>query len=312
MQSKSLLKIFKVIPLILLLIRELVVFKPDVVYFSISPLGVAFLRDVLFVSILKLFRCRVIYHLHGKGIGCVESRVLKFFYRYVFNNSSVICLSSLLANDIAGVKGNAKVYICENGVIAEAVKGGRSVAENTVRLLFLSNLLPSKGIDIYLKATSRLAAEGADIEINIAGACNSKFKQEDLNRFLDCNQGLMVETHYHGSVSGMAKWELLRDMDVLVHPTLNDAFPLVILEAMAAGCIVVSTRQGGIPDILKGKSFGFLLDEITEDCLYEQLKSLLVSQNDFHQWSRDSKSEFNEKYTFDKFERRVCDIIGEV
>ena len=50
------------------LICKLILKKYGFVYFQISPHGIAFFRDLLFVLLLKLGRVNIVYHLHGKGI----------------------------------------------------------------------------------------------------------------------------------------------------------------------------------------------------------------------------------------------------
>lgn len=309
MQKNNVFKLFRVVPLVFKLIKELILFKPDIVYFSISPLGSAFLRDVLFVSIIKVFRTEIVYHLHGKGIADVTSSCLNKLYRYVFNKSTIICLSPRLAKDIDDVKGNANVTICPNGIVTGDFDRHIYTPTSKLKLLFLSNLLPSKGIKIYLEAALLLIENGFDVEVNIAGPFNLKYTEKEFQSFLNNNKKLQAVTYYHGSVTGAIKWELLGQTDVLIHPTLNDAFPLVILEAMSAGCVIVSTEQGGIPDILENKSFGFLLNETTSRCLFEQVKVILEQQDSIYGWSRESELEFNDKYTFKGFENRIANVF---
>jgi glycosyltransferase involved in cell wall biosynthesis len=311
MEKIGILKLLKVIPLALKLIKELISFKPNIVYFSLSPLGNAFKRDLLFVSILKAFRCNIIYHLHLKGVRDVQSPIINALYRYAFTNTSVICLSATLANDIEQVKSNAKIFICANGVDTSSLSLTPSPSCNnrTIKLLFLSNLLPLKGIKLYLDAAAKLIADKQNIEINIAGPFNDRYTKAELNSFLLAHPLLAKVTKVHGSVTGVTKWKLLNDCDVLVHPTFNDAFPLVILEAMAAGCLIVSTKQGGIPDMLNNKSFGFLLDETTVECLFEKLTYLLLHVAQFSTWSKDAIQEFNRHYTIRDFENRLIAIF---
>ena len=64
----SFLKIFKIFKNALNLLKHIVFFQPNIVYFQISPLSKGFIRDVIFVSLIKLFNKKLIYHLHGKGI----------------------------------------------------------------------------------------------------------------------------------------------------------------------------------------------------------------------------------------------------
>ncbi|MGA7704815.1 MAG: glycosyltransferase family 4 protein, partial [Solirubrobacteraceae bacterium] len=70
--------------------------------------------------------------------------------------------------------------------------------------------------------------------------------------------------------------ELLRAVDVLVHPTEMDAFPTVLLEACAAGLPVLATRVGGIPEIVDDGRTGLLLDvPATAETVAEHLERLL-------------------------------------
>jgi glycosyltransferase involved in cell wall biosynthesis len=63
--------------------------------------------------------------------------------------------------------------------------------------------------------------------------------------------------------------------DVFVLPTLADCFSLVALEALASGLPVVSTRVGGIPDIIREGETGYLLEVGDSDGLGDALESLV-------------------------------------
>src|SRR5262249_58009302 len=53
--------------------------------------------------------------------------------------------------------------------------------------------------------------------------------------------------------------EILRDVDIVVHPSLTEGLSNVILEAMAAGVPVVATRVGGNPELVEDGQTGFLV-----------------------------------------------------
>lgn len=309
MQRKSLFKLFKVIPLFLGLLKELIFFRPDVVYFTLSPLGSAFKRDVLFIALLKLFNRNIVYHLHGKGIANIRSQSLLFLYRFVFKNSTIICLTPTLAEDVAGVKGNANIEICPNGIeFNDSFRGIRKYDEK-IKLLFLSNLLPLKGINVYLDAAATLIAAGVNIEVNIAGPFNDKFKQSTLDNILKNNALLADKLIYHGAVDGEIKWQLLAQSHLLVHPTFNDALPLVLIEALASGCLVISTMEGGIPDILEDKPFAFLMEKPDSDILSAMVEHLIQEHVFTKDLSNKAIAEFEKKYTLATFERRIAQIL---
>ena len=313
MRQRSLLKFLKVIPLSLKLIKSLISFKPDLVYFTLSPIGDAFKRDLLFIFIMKLLRAKIVYHLHGKGIALESSSFLKKAYKYAFNNTNIICLSKELTKDINNVKGNAKVHLCANGILTPDLN---SIIVNNdekkIKLLFLSNLSPLKGIKLYLEVANKLIENGFNIEVHVAGPFTDKFKKEEFDNFIVSSSSLASALIYHGGVEGKTKWTILKEADILIHPTFNDAFPLVILEAIASGCLIVSTNQGGIPDILRNKPYGTIIEKITSDCLYENLESLLEQKEHFNLWSKAALEDYNKHYTLDVFEQTLNEIFKKV
>ena len=53
--------------------------------------------------------------------------------------------------------------------------------------------------------------------------------------------------------------DVLKDIDVFVHPGIDDAMPVSIVEALMCGCPCVATRVGGIPDLIRDGVEGFLI-----------------------------------------------------
>ena len=109
-------KILKIFKYIWSLFYKLFFFKPDIIFFTITPCGVAFLRDSIYVFIMKMFRVKIIYHLHGKGISKYYRRLIyKILYKYVFNNSKIILLSKKLEYDISNIVSSKHIYYLSNG-----------------------------------------------------------------------------------------------------------------------------------------------------------------------------------------------------
>jgi glycosyltransferase involved in cell wall biosynthesis len=310
MQKNGVWKLLKIVPLGIKLILEIIFNRPKAVYFTISPIGTSFYRDLLFVSIMKIFGLTIIYHLHGKGIADQTSRIKQTLYRFTFSNTYLVCLSERLSKDVDSVKSNAVVFVCPNGVETLDVVPSNCTA--TIELLFLSNLLPSKGLYEYLNMAKLLVEKGYDVNINLAGPFNNKFKEVDLNRILTESPELSNRFMYHGSVAGVKKWELLERSDILVHPTRNDAFPLVILEAMASACAVVSTDQGGIPDILECGDFGSVIPVGSEEKLFDSTLKLITDSERLAECQKNARKEYLEKYTMHSFENNILKILKKV
>jgi glycosyltransferase involved in cell wall biosynthesis len=61
----------------------------------------------------------------------------------------------------------------------------------------------------------------------------------------------------------------------LIHPTLEDNCPMVILEAMAAGVPIAASRIGGIPDLIRDEETGLLFDPLDGQAMTNALEDLL-------------------------------------
>ena len=72
--------------------------------------------------------------------------------------------------------------------------------------------------------------------------------------------GLGDRIEFPGSVFGAEKWRLWLDSDVFVFPTYHtEGLPYSLLEAMAAGCVPVTTPVAAIPDVMRDREHGLFV-----------------------------------------------------
>ena len=92
-------------------------FWPDLVYFVPSLTGAPFLRDFLFILIMKFFRRKTIFHFHGTGLkdAAQKSKFYKRLYCFSFDNSEIITLSEKLKYDLDFLS-PSKIHILPNGI----------------------------------------------------------------------------------------------------------------------------------------------------------------------------------------------------
>lgn len=288
--------------------------KPDVVYFQISPIGLAFYRDCIYIFIIKTFKIKLIFHLHGKGIS-EESKngFKKILYKWAFKNSNVICLSEKLSEDIKNVH-SGKIYIINNGI-----PGYRhdflpaNKMDKKFNMLFLSHLQKSKGILIFLDVL-RLLLDNEKyknfVHAKIIGSELDVTKNSILAEVLRYNINGNVEVL--GPKFGSEKMQLIANSDVLVYPTLNDAFPLVILEAMQFGIPVIASKEGAIPEIVDDGITGFLVDKNNPNQIKEKLITLIEDQDLRNKMAHAARKKFLEKYTLETFEKNVINVFNQI
>ena len=113
---------------------------------------------------------------------------------------------------------------------------------------------------------------------------------------------------YLGPVAGGEKGEVLRCADILAFPTYNDAFPLVVLEAMGAGLAVVATPEGAIPDMVRDGDSGILVPHHDPAALADALQRLLDNPELCRRMGRRGREIAIGEYPSDAFHRRMNEI----
>jgi glycosyltransferase involved in cell wall biosynthesis len=159
-----------------------------------------------------------------------------------------------------------KIEVIHNGMViprhsGQAVRTGIrhefGIPAGTPVCACIGRVISGKGIDFYIRASRILADQGRDVRFLMIGATSVEksyqAEMEALARELNVNDRVIF-TGQRQNVS-----DILREVDIVVHPSLTEGLSNVILEAMAAGLPVVATRAGGTPELVEDGLTGFLV-----------------------------------------------------
>ena len=285
---------------------------PQLVYITPNAKGGAFYKDWIIVMMLKAMGCTIVAHYHNKGVANYQDRKIdNWLYKYFFKNLKVILLADNLYQDIEKYVRREDVFICPNGIPVEKIVSHQR--KEKCQLLFLSNLIVSKGVIDLLDACSILKGNGVVFECLFVGAetdemTSDRFSQEVKNR------GLEGRVHYLGKKYGEEKESIWNDADIFVFPTFypNECFPLVLLEAMQHGLPCVSTDEGAISGIIEDGITGFIVERKNPEQLAKRIQQLLSDANLRHSMGVAGRQKFEEEYTLSVFEKRMSDIFLQI
>lgn len=310
----SVAKFFSQFKVILNLFYYLISFKPEICYFALTVNGFALYRDVILVLIIKFFRIPIVFHLHNKGIKNQNSNLKKTLFKYIFKNSKVIVLSPLLYGDIESYVAKDSVYVCANGlkdVAKKRINTQCSESEN-IRVLFLSNLIASKGVNVLLEACSILHQNGHSFTCSFVGnegdVLASDFQASVVNLGLD---NLVI---YKGPKYDEDKSLEFKESDLFVFPThyKNECLPLVLIEAMQFSLPIISTHEGGISDMVTDGINGFLISPNDAVDLAKKIECFILNPELKKKFGVASRKKYEEFYTLESFNNRLLEILKNV
>ena len=166
--------------------------------------------------------------------------------------------------------------------------------------------MEEKGIFDLLKALRLLEENNIPYEAQIAGAIDYSQKEE-IEKQID----RLENTTYMGVVKAKAKKELLHWGNIFVLPTYYkmEGQPISILEAMATGNVILTTRHAGIPDIVREGEHGKFFAKKAPQELYESLLFYNTQKEEISKISDSNKMCFKENFTREQFKERLLNIF---
>ena len=286
--------------------------RPELVYITPNAGGKAFFKDFIVVQMLKSMGCKIIAHYHNKGVSAYQSKwIYNFLYKRFFSNLKVILLAENLYKDIAKYVKREDVYICPNGIPSSCKEEMEARRNNVIpHLLFLSNLLISKGVIVLLDALKILKEKEYTFVCQFIGGETAEISAVQF--FEEVNKRELSDlVTYVGRKVREEKEAFFRQADIFVFPTYYETFGLVNLEAMEYKLPVISTNEGGIPDIVKDGENGLICEKQNPVSLADCIAKLLDDEELRVKMGSAGHEKFCREFTLDKFENRMRDILNQ-
>lgn len=173
-----------------------------------------------------------------------------------------------------------RVVVHHHGIDVDAWRVHREYVGDGTRLLIVASLVEKKGHNTLLEAISELAMRGVHVQLRVVGDGPLRVSLADRARQLGINDRVSFLGYMsHGRALA---WEYA-NADIFVHPSRVDSrgdsegLPGTILEAMAAGLPVVSSRHAGIPYAVNDGYSGLLAGEGDASAIATAIETLVQS-----------------------------------
>lgn len=265
--------------------------KGDVrlVHLNPSMNGKAVLRDWLFLLVARLHSVRCLVLVHGwENRFCTRLRksgLCWLFVRLLNGAEAIIVLAADYRQQLRAMGVTAPISLGTTCVDDDTFRHRADPSGRRLDILYLSRLVPEKGLELAIRAFRRL--DNATLTIAGDGPCRAS--QEKLVADLQ-----LRNVRFIGHVEGEEKRRAYTRANVFFFPTLCDeGMPTTVLEAMAYGLPVVTRSVGGLKDFFTGR-MGYMTPSRSDRVLASLLQQLTPEV-------RKQMGDYNRRYAREHF-----------
>nr|WP_281364735.1 glycosyltransferase family 4 protein [Nocardioides marinus] len=233
-------------------------------------------RDLVQVALPRLTPGRTPLVLQAHGMIVRDQRRVarlmdRIFVRYAYARAIHLTLTEREELEIANIsRGPQLIESIRNGVTMPAT---RARWRERPRVIFLARLAPRKRAPAFVEMVRILAQRGLDAEFAIYGPDEGDLPE--VRRMIESLPSGLID--YVGPVSPPNVASVYTDSSIYVLPSVNEPFPMSLLEAMSHGLPSVITDQTGISAELEG-SAGVVVTDGTPESMAEGVLKLLETE----------------------------------
>ncbi len=315
-EDRPLIKLGVVLRAFFIFLCKLATLNFVLVHIHMSQKG-SFYRKLIFILLAKAGRKKVLLHCHG-------SRFDQFYQKGPPWQKALIRWGLSLCNMVVTLSPQwmefysqmvepAKLRVLENAIPLQNYQrppGYEKRLSKELIVLFAGEVGERKGAYDLLSIVpdlirrvpqARVLLVGNGDPVRIGAAIHS-IQLEDRLQWL-------------GWVSPKEMIGIYHQADLFVLPSYHEGLPMAILEAMASGLPVVSTRVGGIPELIGNGENGFLINPGDRKALLRSLIALLCNSSLREEMALKNVQKIKEKYDIanyiEKLKSLYLEILGE-
>ncbi len=288
----------------------------DIIHCHFGPLG----NLGIMLKAVGAVQGHIVTTFRGYDISAYLEEEGEHVYDALFKEGSLfLCVSEQIKSTLVKLGcEEQKVIVHRSGVHLQESRFcfRKSKKHGKIQLLTVARLVEKKGVQYGIQSVAKVLKKYPDIEIEYKIAGDGYLK--------DTLQGLIAELNVGDNVK-LLGWqrqeqitELLQEADVLLAPSVTsqngdcEGIPGVIMEALAWGLPVLSTRHSGIPEVVQEGESGFLVPERDADALAEKLEYLIKHPELWLEMGRKGRKYVEQHYDIDKLNDRLVEIYQQL
>lgn len=245
----------------------------------------------------------------------------RFYNRFLLGS----CVTDIIANsratrktilkNTAGWLDESKIEIIYNGIKLQEVdrvfnkpEVGNNLREelglndDTVLIASIGRLTPQKGHEYLFKAVEKIREEFENFKVLVVGSGEREEELRHLVSRLDIEDKII----FFGFREDV--YQILKEVDFLLHTALWEGFGYVIAEAMAAGKPVVATDVSNIDEIVSDGRTGYLVESCNPKNIADKTLQMIKSSSR-SKMGRAAREVIEQKFSFEKMIFQIENIM---
>jgi glycosyltransferase involved in cell wall biosynthesis len=173
--------------------------------------------------------------------------------------------------------------------------------------LFMGRLHPKKGCDLLIEAFARTFSQNGEWSLVMAGPDQVGWESK-LRRFAE-QFGIASRITWAGMLGGAAKWGALRAAEMLVLPSHQENFGVVVAEALAVGTPTLISDKVNIWREIQAYDAGIVADDTLDGTCELFEKYLRVDEEDRLSMRRYARECFEQRFEVQKSTATLCRVL---
>jgi len=250
--------IFQALYLLFNLSRRVLKKDFDAIHFNSSAKFPLF-KDQIIIFLVGFLTSKVVFfQIHFSGIDETfldNSLFRKIQFCMLKRVHKIIVLSEDFKSQLIdiGIPSNMIVVLYNFHNVNIDVLANYNNSHDDLKLIYVGSISKRKGFHDLLFALCKL---NINYTLNVLGDFSCESIRNYCNSFIQENE---LHVNFLGYIMGEEKNKIISAADVLVLPSYSEGFPMVIPEAMALACAIISTKIAGIPEIVQEGLNGYLI-----------------------------------------------------
>lgn len=176
--------------------------------------------------------------------------------------------------------------------------------ENEIFLFSLQRLHPRKGVEYLIRAMNEVVKNHSNVKLIIGGTGSEINKLKLLVNELK----LQSKIELIGFIDEIELCSYYASCDIFVFHSLYEAFGIVLVEAMASGVPVVSTQVGAIPEVVRDKRTGILVQPSDSNALANAIIELIENENLRKKMGTEGRKIIEKEYNWENIAKKYENV----